>query len=384
MPWKVKDVMSLRMEFVRFAKVPGAKVSELCRRYGISRKTGYKWLHRFDQRGIAGLVDASRRPHRSPCRSSTKLESAVLRAREQYPDWGCRKLRKVLQRRGWAKEELCSPSTITEILRRHGKLNAAMSPSPGGWTRFEAERPNALSQMDFKGDFALTSGGRCHPLTVLDDKTRFCLGLQACPNERGVTVQQRLTDIFRTYGLPTRILFDNGSPWGSDDEHFYTWLTVWLIRLDIAPVHSRPYHPQTLGKDERFHRTLKLELLRHYQFTDLAESQKRFDTWRDRYNFERPHESLDMKTPSECYYPSERRFPETLPPVEYDTGDHVRKVQQGGKISFLGKEYKLPKAFVGYPVALRYTTTDGVLHVHFCHHRIGQLDLSESIFRSKR
>jgi hypothetical protein len=238
--------------------------------------------------------------------------------------------------------------------------------------------------MDFKGDFALTSGRRCHPLTVLDDKTRFCLGLQACPNEQGVTVQRRLTDIFRTYGLPTRILLDNGSPWGSDDEHFHTWLTVWLIRLEIVPVHSRPYHPQTLGKDERFHRTLKYELLRHYQFSDLAESQRHFDGWRDRYNFERPHESLDMKTPAECYYPSERSFPETLPPIEYDTGDPVRKVQQGGKISFKGKEYKLPKAFVGYPVALRYTTTDGVLDVYFCHHRIGQLNLNESKFRPKR
>src|SRR5262249_28011286 len=156
------------------------------------------------------------------------------------------------------------------------------------YQRFEHDAPNCLWQMDFKGHFA-TQTARCHPLTVLDDHSRFAVGLQACPDQRTETVKDRLTHIFRRYGLPQRMTRDNGSPWGSDADHRFTPLTVWLMRLDIRVSHSRPYHPQTQGKDERFHKTLGLELLRDRFFRDLAQAQRCFDDWRYVYNLQRPH-----------------------------------------------------------------------------------------------
>src|SRR6266542_1835993 len=197
--------------------------------------------------------------------------------------------------------------------------------------------------MDFKGHFA-THAARCHPLTVLDDHSRFALGLLACPDQKTHTVQHRLSDIFRRYGLPERMTMDNGSPWGSNADGF-TPLTAWLIRLGIRVSHSRPYHPQTQGKDERFHRTLKLEVLRRYSFPDLNHAQSRFDIWRGTYNLERPHESLTMQVPASRYRPSPRCFPEALPSIEYDSKDLVRKVQNGGEIWFRGHPYKIGNAF---------------------------------------
>src|SRR5262249_9640533 len=161
--------------------------------------------------------------------------------------------------------------------------------------------------------------GRCHPLTVLDDHSRFALGLEACANEQGVTVQERLTTIFRRYGLPRRMTMDNGSPWGNDSTHPHTPLTVSLMRLGIGVGHSRPYHPQTQGKDERFHRTLKVEVLHGRTFRDLPHCQAAFDEWRTVYNVQRPHEALAMATPGSRYAISARPFPASLPAVEYDT-----------------------------------------------------------------
>jgi transposase InsO family protein len=228
--------------------------------------------------------------------------------------------------------------------------------------------------MDFKGHFAV-GRERCHPLTVLDDHSRYNLCLRACSNEQGLTVQGHLTDTFGHYGLPQRIGVDNGSPWGDSFDSPYTPLVAWLIRLGVAVSHSRPYHPQTLGKDERFHRTLQAELLRE-RFADMPSAQYCFDRWRGMYNFERPHEALGMTTPATRYAPSARSFPEMLPPIEYDPADIVRRVDQTGVISYRGQAWRISKAFRGYPVALRPTTTDGVLEVYFCHQKINQIDLA--------
>lgn len=375
MPWKVCDAMSLRRELVEFAESPEVNFTELCRRYDISRKSGYKWMERYRKFGLKGLEDHSRRPRISPRRSPAKLEKAVVALRGRHPCWGGRKIRRRLLDQGWPEEELCAASTITEILRRHGLLEAPSSSAPSSWKRFEASEPNELWQMDFKGHFAMEQA-RCHPLTVLDDCSRFSLSLTACLNERTQTVQAQLTAVFRCYGLPWQMLMDNGSPWGSDERHRYTPLTAWMIRLDIKPIHSRPYHPQTLGKDERFHRTLKAELLSRQRFRNLEDCQRQFDSWREVYNFERPHESLDMRTPSKVYQPSLREFPESLPPIEYGPEDMVRKVHENGYVFFGGQRFRVGKAFVGERVALRHTTTDGVLDVYFCHHRIRQLNLT--------
>lgn len=381
MPWKATCAMSLRREFVALATLEGANVSELCRRFGISRKTGYKWLGRGRGSDAAALADRSRRPQTSPGRTATTTEEAVLRLRDEHPAWGGRKLRAVLLQRGVAAP---AASTITEILRRHGRLDEAEGAKHRAFVRFEREAPNELWQMDFKGHFAVDDGRRCHPLTVLDDHSRFNVGLRACGDQRGETVRGELTAMFRRYGLPRQMLMDNGSPWGCDAEHTETPLTVWLLRLGVRVAHGRPYHPQTQGKEERFHRTLKVELLKRGGFRDLDACQPRFDPWREVYNFERPHEALGLATPASRYRASERAFPERLPPVEYAADVAVRKVQAEGLFSFRGREFRLAKAFRGEPIGLRPTTSDGCWDVLFGPLVVGSLDLTGDEDRVRR
>lgn len=364
--------MSEREELVRRAS-EGANLSDLSREYSVSRKTAYKWLQRYRAQGPGGLSELSRRPRSSPRQTPAPLEALVCDLRLQHPVWGGRKLHHRLRALGVAA--VPAASTITGILRRNGLL------TPGrrlkrDWQRFEAERPNDLWQMDFKGHFA-TDAGRCHPLTVSDDHSRFNLVLAACPDERTETVRTALCQAFSAYGLPQRMLMDNGAPWGSG----YIWqpqthLTVWLMRLGISVSHGRPYHPQTQGKEERFHRTLHLEVLsRQPSWSSLNEVQAALTGWREEYNQRRPHEALAYQTPAARYTPSPRPFPARLPPVEYRPGDQVRRVQAGGEISFRGREYHVGRAFGGEPVALR-PAGDGVWHVYYCQQPLSRLDLS--------
>lgn len=374
MPWHEVTLMSQRKELIHLAQQEEANLSRLCRYFGVSRKTAYKWLGRYNPEGEAGLKDQSRRPRRSPATTPPFLEEAVLRVREAHPAWGGRKIRARLLALNY--QRVPAASTITAILRRHGLIDPAASGKHKAWRRFEAEHPNDLWQMDFKGHFAANQG-RCHPLTVLDDHSRYALGLEACANERTATVQERLTGIFRRYGLPRKMLMDNGSPWGADAAHPYTPLTVWLLKLGVQVGHSGPYHPQTLGKNERFHRTLKAEVLQYCQGLELAACQRRFEEWRLLYNLERPHEALDLAPPVSRYRESPRAFPETLPPVLYGPGDQVRKVQAEGWLTFRGRDYRVSKAFRGEAVAFRPTLTDGVWEVFFGPYRIARIDQRE-------
>jgi transposase InsO family protein len=380
MPWKDCSPMTLRQEFVVLASSVGENMTGLCERFGISRKTGYKWLARYRQKGIEGLENGSRQPKSSPTKTADAMEHAVLELRHQHPAWGGRKLHHRLKMLGHKK--VPASSTITNILHRHQLIDPAESLKHKACQRFEHEEPNDLWQMDFKGHFAMVNSDRCHPLTILDDHSRFSLGLRACANERGATVQQEMIELFRRYGLPRRMLMDNGSPWGSDVFHPYTPLTAWLMRLGIRVSHGRPYHPQTQGKEERFHRTLKAELLRGREFKDLQDCQSRFDPWRDIYNLERPHQALDMKTPASRYRCSESLYPESLPAIEYGPDDKVRQVASQGEISLEGKRYVISKAFRGYPIGLRPTVDDGYFDVYFCSHKIGCLDARGELGRS--
>jgi transposase InsO family protein len=368
-PWREVSRMQGREEFVRLALAEDANMALLCRRFGISRKTGYKWLAR--QRGGGELADRSRRPLGSPTRTPSEIEAQVLTLRQERPSWGGRKLRRRLLDQGHAM--VPAASTITAILGRHGQIDAAAG-GQAPFQRFEHERPNSLWQMDFKGHFAHATG-RCHPLTVLDDHSRYVVCLSACVDELSETVRDRLIGVFRRYGLPERMNMDNGSPWGDGAGGRYTVLTVWLLRLGVRISHSRPYHPQSNGKDERFHRTLKRDVLHGQTYANLAACQRAFDGFRGIYNSERPHEALQMAVPASRYRASPRSYPETLTPIEYDPIDQVRRVQQGGRISFQGQELRLPQAFTGQPIALRPTTTDGVWDAVFAAQRVAQIDL---------
>jgi transposase InsO family protein len=372
MGWKEVTFISQRTEFVTLSLREGTNFSELCRRFGISRKTGYKFQQRYLKEGVEGLKDRSRRPGSSPSKTNNLVEAMVLELREEHSKWGGRKLKRRLEDLG--NVGLPSPSTITAILKRNDRVSTEESEKHKAWKRFEAERPNDLWQMDFKGHFE-AKNGRCHPLTILDDYSRYALGLKACKNERRETVETPLKEAFWTYGLPYQMLMDNGAPWGNDSIHRYTMLTVWLIRLGIRIIHSRPRHPQTLGKDERFHRTLKAEVIMGCTGKTLHDCQHRFDEWRLVYNTQRPHESLDMEVPAKRYIISDRAFEEKLVSIEYGPDDHVRKVMDKGEISFKGNIFRVSKAFIGQYVAIRPTIKIGRFEVYFCHQRIAQINL---------
>ena len=373
MGWKECDRMSERLEFVRLASLPGANIAQVCKRFGVSRKTGYKWIGRWRQAGEEGLRDRSRRPVRSPGKTDDAIEREVLEVRKQHPAWGGRKIRQRLVMQG--RKTPPSASTITEILRRHGCLAAEESAKHRPYTRFERSEPNELWQVDFKGEFALGRRGLCYPLTILDDHSRYSLGLFACGNQKRSTVQNHFRNVFERYGLPRGIYVDNGNPWGTKDQGFgHTRFTAWLLRHDVDVIHGRPYHPQGRGKLERFHRTLKLELLQGRQFTSLVEAQGKFDPWRAMYNHQRPHESLDLNVPSSRYRVSDRMFEEAKSPYQYSDRFEVRQAARYGQFSFHGSVYRVSEAFAYESIGLSPGSEDGVWSVHYCRYRIGVLD----------
>lgn len=369
MSWKSQTVPDQRQEFVSLARLPGANVSELSRRFGISRKTAYKWLGRSD------VEDRSRRPLNSPRRTAPQLEQRVLEIRDRHPAWGARKIAAVLRRDDQIE---LAVSTVNCVLQRHGRITERASQQAQPWQRFEHEAPNDLWRIDFKGHFP-TGTQRCHPLTALDDHSRFNLILQALVNEQRACVQPVLQQAFERYGLPRRINADNGNPWGNPRHPGeLTGLAVWLIRLGVRIGYSRPMHPQTNGKEERFHQTFKKEVLALHTFSNLQDAQRHMSRWRNVYNFERPHESLGMHTPASRYRPSSRPMPKQLPPIEYCEGDLVRKVQKNGWIDLLGHQIRLSKALTGQPIACRpMPDEDGHYAVFFCHQKVDEISLND-------
>lgn len=373
MSWKVVTIMSQRVEFINLALQDNANISELCRRFKISRKTGYKFLNRYKNEGFNGLHDQPRRPINSPNRTDEAMEKVILKLREKHSTWGGRKLKRRLEDLG--HHNIPSPSTITAILQRYEKISIQESLKHQALRRFCADRPNDLWQMDFKGHFQ-TRDGTCYPLTILDDHSRFSLCIAACRDQRKETVKEQLIKVFSVYGLPLVILVDNGSPWGDHADSVHTKLTVWLMRLGIRTIHSRPYHPQTLGKEERFHRTLKEDVITDCSYRTIDECQDLFDRWRRIYNRERPHEALNMQVPSRCYTMSHRPFPIGLPVIQYYDTDEVRKVHDKGEISFRNKAYKVSRAFIGQSVAIRPTNKINVFDVYFMNHKIKQITMT--------
>ncbi len=331
------------------------------------------------------MADRSRRPLSSPWRSGEAVERAVVGVRERHPAWGPRKIRRVLLNNGHdPAAALPAASTIGQILRRRGLIDPATSSNHRAFVRFEKEHPNELWQMDFKGHVPMLDGRRCHPLTVLDDHSRFSLCVRACGDEQTGTVQSALIELFERYGQPQRILCDNGAPWGSGGgPEPYTFLSVWLLRHGIGVSHGRPRHPQTQGKDERFHRTLLDELLSHDgPLCDLVQGQSRFDDFRQTYNHVRPHEALGMDCPISRYRSSPRNYePDPLPAVQYPRGDAVRTVDASGRLSYRGRCVKIGKPFVGQRVGLRAGEAadddGGNVTVRLGDQEIGTFDLRE-------
>lgn len=371
MPWREVSLMDQRMEFVRLFQLPEVNRRELCRRFGISPKTGYKWLSRAAAGDPDWAQDRSRRPRGSPKRSDAAMEAAVLAIRDAHPAWGARKIYRRLQ---ILQADAPVASTVHAILQRHDRVPPPLHPPH--YTRFEHPAPNDVWQMDFKGRFALGDRQLCHPLTMVDDHSRYALCLQACCNEQSDTVQQHLERTFRRYGLPNAFLVDNGVPWGTCSLNRWTRLRVWLLKLGVDVIYARPYHPQTKGKNERFHRTLKAEVLSMTTFKSARHVQAAFDRWRHVYNTERPHQAIDYDTPASRYRPSLRSMPGTLPEVEYEDGAIVRRASAiKADFRFAKRRWSAPEAFRGELLAIRPLTTDGTFGVYFGAHQIACIDL---------
>lgn len=380
MPWKEYTMEQSRLDFVTEALENKISFSELCRNYSITRKTGYKWMERFNNG--ESLKDLSRKPFHTPNKTPADVEQVIINARLKHPEWGPRKLRKWLENNGY--DNLPSTSTFAAILKRNGFITPQASAAHTPYKRFERSSPNQLWQTDFKGDFLLQNQTRCFPLTITDDCSRYSLNIKALDNTRLPDVKASFVWLFKTYGLPDAILCDNGNPWGVSQGSGYTRFDIMLMQLDIQPMHGRPLHPQTQGKEERFHRTMKQELLKYYIPFDLNDAQKCFDKWRYEYNHERPHEALELKAPADVYVCSEREMPDRIRDYEYPDSRGIRKVKSTGYFSYNSHTYFLSEAFANETIYVYPAEKDGFVNIRYRNFKIGKINLRELMFCSKK
>lgn len=370
MPWKTESVMEQRLSFVIEALRPGANLSELSRQYGVSRQTGYKWLDRYRAAGtIEGLKDKSRRPHHSPGKTSETAEQQVLAVRDEK-GWGAEKIQYVVAKAGVVLPEI----TIHRILKRNGRIKLEGSRGRLATGRFERERCNELAQMDFKGDYRMAGGGTCYPLSLLDDCSRYLLGLWPMPSTEAEGVHGVLKSHFQRVGVPEEMLMDHGSTWYANmNQHGLTWLSVWLIKQGIKLKYSGVHHPQTQGKVERFHRTLKARTKHRGEPTTMSEWEAWAKEVRQEYNEQRPHKALGMKTPAEVYT-TENLRPYQEHPREWEySGGEVKRLDNGGGFSKDGYWYFVCEALAKERV--RVDEFDGKLAVTFRHLTIREIDL---------
>ena len=291
MPWRTESVMDQRVEFVLRAKEGEETLAELCREYGISRPTGYLWLNRYHEAGsVNGLAERSRRPLQSPQQTEEKVAAAVLALRDKT-GWGGPKIAKALESQGVQ----VAPATAQRILWRNGRvIKPKVAKAP---TRFEKAECNELAQMDFKGEYTLAKE-KCYPLSFVDDCSRYCHGLWPLPGTGGAGVKQTLEGYFREHGVPLSILMDHGTPWyGTTNQHGLTWVSVWLLKQGVVLRYSGVGHPQTQGKVERFHQTLKRRTRHRGLPTKMAEWRRWAVEFRQEYNHERPHNRWATKPP---------------------------------------------------------------------------------------
>jgi transposase InsO family protein len=379
MPWEEKTVMSTRQEFIARAISKELSFSQLCREYNITRNTGYKWLRRY--LNGESLDNKSKIPFSSPNKTPECTEQLILSARDSHPAWGPRKLHKYLENAG--HNNLPAPSTIAGILKRNNKISPEESIKHTPYKRFEYEKPNQLWQLDFKGDFAMMNGQRCYPLTVLDDHSRYSLAVDAKENLKSHGVFETFYRILKEYGLPDSILSDNGVPW-KDNNNGYTPFEIFLMQLNILPIHGRIYHPQTQGKEERFHRTMKEELLKYKIIQNLEHAQQCFDSWRQEYNYERPHNALNLEVPAKRYRASKKTFPSIIKEPDYDTGVTLRKVNCKGYISINNHRYYLSESFIGRFIRILQTEDEYLVKLCYGNFEIAKIDIKEKVFLSRK
>jgi transposase InsO family protein len=349
MPWNEVTRVESRKLFVHACEVAQHGVAGLCREFGISRKTGYKWLGRWHSEGEQGLADRSRRPHRIVRATPVEVDKALVALRQMHPHWGARKLCWLLGRQGMTPPP---ERTANRILQRHGLVDER-GRRQEVLRRFERSHPNALWQIDHKRAIHGSWAARTVPLVVLDDHSRYLVGLRALPDKGLEATWSSLWAIFEELGLPEAILNDNDMVFHGTSGP--SQLEVRLMRLGIVPLHGRTYHPQTQGKVERLNGTLERELLRDGHFRSAQELQAGFDRFREEYNYERPHEALGMQVPASRYRPSARRRPKQVPAVEYPLGVTLRAAQKDGFVSWKGWRIEVGTGLCGERVEIRET-----------------------------
>ncbi len=368
--------MSERLRFVTAARRSRSTFRSLCAAFGVAPKTGYKWLHQFDAAGPAGLQDASRRPKTNSRAISAVLAERIVLLRQQNPTYGPKKLVAWLERNepGWA---VPAPSTVGELLKRRGLVvprKRRHRARPGNGPLSHANWPNAVWAMDFKGWFRLRDGARCEPLTITDAFSRFLLCCKAGTVGPGIsrTVSAELDALFREYGMPVAMRFDNGQPWAAPKgELGITRLAVRLLKLGVALERIDPGKPYQNGRHERFHLTLKQETAQPPQAT-LRAQQRRFDAFRREYNHERPHEALQQRTPADLYVRSAREFPDRVDEPEYPSAYEVLTPKGWGFVTFRGGKYFLSSALQGERVGF-VEVEEGCFDVYFCDYLLGRI-----------
>lgn len=366
MPWECKTVEEKRIEFV-IALKNGSSMSAACRRFGITRKTGYKWLERYE-RG-EDMSDKDRTPHTNSRKTPPDIEKMILDLRFENPGWGARTLKKVLENRG--ETGIPCARTIDNILLRNNCISPDESAKRTPFTRFEREHCNELWQTDFKGEFLMKNGRYCFPLDIIDDHTRFLL--QITPTESTACfVIGCFERAFREFGLPDAILSDNGAQFAGF-RHGYTQFEKWLMNHDVLPIHERIKHPQTQGKIERFHRTLKDELLKHVTFEDIEDADRQLQNWREKYNNIRPHTALDMKCPADVYVRSSREYSEEIKNYEYSGEYRMIKVNSWGYIRFADWQVYLSETMKNELIEIRPNITDDRFDLCYRNYRIAAI-----------
>jgi putative transposase len=373
MPWRDASPMDQRTQFIAEHLRGGRTITELCNDYGVSRKTGYKWIERYLRHGAAGLEERSRRPRRAPNQTAEEIVTAILEARHRHPSWGGKKLLALLHKRHprWL---LPGRSTACDILSRHGMVptrrHRRRIGHPGKpTTRILA--PNDVWGADYKGQFRTGDGRYCYPLTVTDGFSRYLLGCQALNSTAVAVAKPVFTRLFHEYGLPARIRTDNGVPFATTTLARLSKLSAWWVRLGILPEFIEPGRPDQNGRHERMHRTLKAETTRPAAGS-LAAQQRRFNDFREEFNQERPHEALDQQTPASCYVPSTRAMPATLPPLEYPDRFEVRYVSANGGIRWNRRWVNVSTVCIGEYVGLE-EIDDGIWNVYFGPLKLGRL-----------
>lgn len=367
MSWECRSVEEQREAFAIVAQ--GSKnFSAVCREYGITRKTGYKWLGRYD-RGER-MSDRSRAPNRRANKTPPETEKLILDQRAENPGWGARTIHKVLEDEG--HKDLPCVKTVNNILKRNGCIDPEESEKREPYVRYAMEHSNDMWQTDFKGEFLLNNGAKCYPLDILDDCTRYAIAIRPAESTANLVIPT-FEAAFREYGMPKAILSDNGAQFAGFKQGF-TQFEKWLMELDILPIHGRIRHPQTQGKIERFHRSMKSELLKHRTFDTIEEADKALQEWRNKYNTVRPHEALEMKRPADVYVPSKRKYPDKIADFEYSGEYHVIKVNSWGYVRFASYQVYLSETMIGEYVEFRPSETGDTFYACYRNYRIAEFD----------